>query len=117
MYATVADVEDRNDGIDQDGVAVTSSKAVPGETLIVEEAPLAAADLDGLQEAPASEIVQTQPGGPRLRAMAALRILFGVAWAVDATFKYLPGFNQHFESFLRQGISGRPAWVASWIHD
>lgn len=54
--------------------------------------------------------------GHSRRAIAVVRIAFGVAWGVDATLKWLPGFvHGSFLSTLRDAAMGQPAPVKAWI--
>lgn len=59
------------------------------------------------------ELTTWQPW--RLKAIGGLRILFGIAWAVDAWFKWQPEFIRGFTSYLTGAQEGQPAWVKSWI--
>ena len=49
-----------------------------------------------------------------LRALGVLRIAFGLAWAVDAGFKWLPSFVDNFSSYLSS--EGQPRAVGAWIN-
>lgn len=51
----------------------------------------------------------------RLKGVGVLRILFGLAWAVDAWFKWQPDFIRGFTSYLTGAQEGQPAWVKAWI--
>jgi len=46
---------------------------------------------------------------------AALRISFGLLWAVDAALKWLPGFRDGYLDALREGSRGQPAWLKPWF--
>jgi len=52
----------------------------------------------------------------RLKGIGALRIVFGVVWAIDAWFKWQPDFINNFASYLTGSLDGQPGWVQSWIH-
>lgn len=51
----------------------------------------------------------------RVKGFGILRIIFGVVWAIDATFKWLPGFHSNFEDYLSEGAEGQPRVVRAWI--
>lgn len=52
----------------------------------------------------------------RMRAVALLRVAFGVVWAVDAALKWLPSFAQHtLLDTLEDASAGQPALVRGWI--
>ncbi len=51
----------------------------------------------------------------RLRGLAVLRIGFGVVWAIDAYFKWLPAFHNNLDTYLSDGAEGQPAVVKAWI--
>ena len=44
------------------------------------------------------------------------RIVFGVIWGIDATFKWRPAFRAEYLSLVKQAASGQPAWLAPWFH-
>ena len=44
-----------------------------------------------------------------------LRVLFGVAWAVDASLKWLPGYRATFASTLDAAAKGQPGWLHPWF--
>ncbi len=43
------------------------------------------------------------------------RILFGIVWLVDASFKFQMSFVQSFSSLIAAGGIGQPAWLAGWF--
>lgn len=52
----------------------------------------------------------------RMRIVAALRIAFGVMWAIDAFLKWLPSFGQHtLMAALDEASGGQPPLVRGWI--
>jgi uncharacterized membrane protein YphA (DoxX/SURF4 family) len=51
----------------------------------------------------------------RDQAFGILRILFGIAWAIDAQFKWQPAFQSGFASYLTGALDGQPALVKAWI--
>jgi nitrite reductase (NO-forming) len=59
--------------------------------------------------------IRTRPR--RQRALAAVRIAFGLAWATDASLKWLPGFaNGSFLGTLKGARDGQPGAVKTWIN-
>ncbi|MBO0769694.1 MAG: hypothetical protein J2O48_13505 [Solirubrobacterales bacterium] len=48
------------------------------------------------------------------------RIAFGLAWAVDAAFKWVPAFQHRFISYLTSAEPGQPGlvrgWISGWVH-
>jgi thiosulfate dehydrogenase (quinone) large subunit len=56
----------------------------------------------------------------RGRGLGLVRILFGVAQAIDAAFKWSPGFFGHFTQYLSDAADGQPehikGWIALWAH-
>jgi len=51
----------------------------------------------------------------RQRSVAALRVAFGVVWAVDAGFKWAPSFINKFSDYLTGAKDGQPQLVKGWI--
>ena len=45
----------------------------------------------------------------------ALRVAFGVIWAVDATLKWLPGFKDRYMATIMGIAKGQPAWLRPWF--
>ncbi len=52
----------------------------------------------------------------RAKGIAALRIIFGLVWAVDAWFKWQPDFINQFASYLTGALDGQPVAVQAWIN-
>jgi uncharacterized membrane protein YphA (DoxX/SURF4 family) len=54
------------------------------------------------------------------KAFAALRIVFGGVWLVDAYFKWQPSFFANFTNYLSGNLDNQPAlvrdWIIFWIH-
>ncbi len=50
------------------------------------------------------------------RSFAALRIVFGFVWLIDAYFKWQPAFLDNFTSYLTMGAQDQPALVQAWIN-
>lgn len=51
----------------------------------------------------------------RATTYAAIRISFGLVWAIDAAFKWQPSFISGFSSYLTGALAGQPAPVQVWI--
>jgi uncharacterized membrane protein YphA (DoxX/SURF4 family) len=51
----------------------------------------------------------------RQKALGVLRIVFGIAWAIDAQFKWQPSFQNGFAGYLTSALDGQPSPVKSWI--
>lgn len=51
----------------------------------------------------------------RARAIAFLRIAFGLIWAIDAWLKWQPGFVSSFTDQIKSAQQGQPQGVSSWI--
>ncbi|MGH9121417.1 MAG: multicopper oxidase domain-containing protein, partial [Acidimicrobiales bacterium] len=45
----------------------------------------------------------------------ALRIAFGVIWAIDATLKWLPGFRSNYMPTIKAMADGQPGWLHPWF--
>ncbi|MGC8469496.1 MAG: hypothetical protein ACP5NI_06280 [Acetobacteraceae bacterium] len=54
-------------------------------------------------------------GSWREQAFGILRIVFGLAWAIDAQFKWRPAFQSGFVKYLTGALDGQPALVKRWI--
>ncbi|MBU6323835.1 DoxX family membrane protein, partial [Patescibacteria group bacterium] len=50
------------------------------------------------------------------RSFAVLRIVFGLVWLIDASFKWNPAFLNNFTAYLTEGAQGQSALVQAWIH-
>lgn len=50
------------------------------------------------------------------QSFAILRIVFGLVWLIDASFKWNPSFLNNFTDYLVQGAQGQSALVQAWIH-
>ncbi|HUZ64603.1 MAG TPA: hypothetical protein VMU82_12955, partial [Acetobacteraceae bacterium] len=62
--------------------------------------------------APESRIVASGAAVPwRGQAFGILRIVFGLAWAIDAQFKWQPAFQTGFVKYLTGALDGQPALV------
>ena len=47
--------------------------------------------------------------------MSALRVVFGLIWAVDAVLKWLPGFRAGYMSTIMGIAQGQPGWLKPWF--
>ncbi|MEY2151234.1 multicopper oxidase domain-containing protein [Rhodanobacter sp. 115] len=48
-------------------------------------------------------------------ASAALRVAFGIIWAVGAALTWSPDFAVHYVGYLHNAAHGQPAWLAGWF--
>jgi nitrite reductase (NO-forming) len=48
---------------------------------------------------------------PSVRLVTALRVAFGLVWAIDALLKWLPGFRDGFGTMLDQAAKAQPGWL------
>ena len=66
---------------------------------------------------PATHATALAPSLRRLQAAAVVRILFGCVWAIDATFKFLPGFvhGQTLDDELGKGAEVHTVVIHQWI--
>lgn len=47
---------------------------------------------------------------------AALRVMFGIIWMVNAAFTWMPSFAANYAGYLRNAADGQPAWSAWWFN-
>lgn len=47
--------------------------------------------------------------------VAILRIVFGLIWLIDASFKWRPAFNKNFLNQIISASSGQPNWLKGWF--
>ncbi len=45
----------------------------------------------------------------------ALRVAFGVIWAIDAALKWTSGFRQGYLGYLTSAAKGQPGWLHPWF--
>ena len=45
----------------------------------------------------------------------ALRVAFGVIWAIDAALKWLPGFRSGYMETIMGQAKGEPGWLHPWF--
>lgn len=50
------------------------------------------------------------------KRFATVRLLFGLLWAFDASWKWTPFFLHHAVSYLVASEAGQPAWMVAYIH-
>ncbi|MDE1925019.1 MAG: DoxX family membrane protein [Patescibacteria group bacterium] len=50
------------------------------------------------------------------KSFAVLRIVFGMVWLIDASFKWNPAFISNFTNYVTQGAQNQPALVQAWIN-
>lgn len=43
------------------------------------------------------------------------RIVFGIFWLIDGTFKFQPGFVNSFSGMIAGAAGGQPSWLAGWF--
>jgi thiosulfate dehydrogenase [quinone] large subunit len=67
----------------------------------------------GDQEASTSARVSARPAS---QGALAVRLLFGITWAIDAVLKWLPGYRHTFLSQLKEAAQGQPSWLHWWFH-
>jgi thiosulfate dehydrogenase [quinone] large subunit len=48
--------------------------------------------------------------------VAIFRILFGLIWAIDASFKWLPAFRNGFLDQINTAAQGQPSWLNFWFN-
>jgi len=48
-------------------------------------------------------------------ATAALRVAFGIIWAVGAALTWSPDFAIHYVGYLHNAAHGQPGWLAGWF--
>jgi nitrite reductase (NO-forming) len=49
-------------------------------------------------------------------AAGAIRTAFGLAWALDAYFKWQPAFFNNYLSYITSIIDGQPSWLLPWFN-
>ena len=49
------------------------------------------------------------------KSFAILRIIFGVVWFIDASFKWNPEFLNNFTDYILEGLGNQPPLVQAWI--
>ena len=50
------------------------------------------------------------------QAASLVRVIFGVIWLVDASFKWLPAFRAHYIDLITRAAEGQPGWLQPWFH-
>jgi len=46
----------------------------------------------------------------------ALRVAFGIIWAIDAGLKWAPGFRSGYSDTITQAAKGQPGWLHPWFN-
>ncbi len=64
-----------------------------------------------MAQTPSQMAVRPMPAWPK----DALRIAFGLIWAIDAALKWLPGFRSGYMSLLMFEARGQPSWLRPWF--
>lgn len=49
-------------------------------------------------------------------ATTALRVAFGIIWALGAALTWSPDFALHYVGYLHNAAQGQPGWSAGWFH-
>ncbi|SIM30532.1 DoxX family protein [Cuniculiplasma divulgatum] len=44
-----------------------------------------------------------------------IRMVFGLVWAIDASFKFQPSFINSFPSLIASAAAGQPSWLSGWF--
>jgi thiosulfate dehydrogenase (quinone) large subunit len=50
-----------------------------------------------------------------VKGVAVVRVLFGLAWVIDASLKWSPTFRAYFVSYISSEADGQPQLVRDWI--
>jgi hypothetical protein len=63
-------------------------------------------------------IWKPQDSGPGFTCTSgsAIRITFGVIFAIDAYLKWLPSFTSSFQGQVTGAAQGQPGWLMPWFH-
>jgi uncharacterized membrane protein YphA (DoxX/SURF4 family) len=48
--------------------------------------------------------------------VAVLRIIFGLMWAINASFKWQPAFRDGFLDQIKSAGDGQPSWLHGWFN-
>jgi uncharacterized membrane protein YphA (DoxX/SURF4 family) len=52
----------------------------------------------------------------KAKAIAWMRIAFGLVWCIDANFKWQPAFADNFIGYIKETLDGQPAIIQSWLN-
>lgn len=63
----------------------------------------------------AEELTSHRLGAGSALASAALRVAFGIIWAVNAAFVWTASFATNYLGYLHNAADGQPAWSAFWF--
>lgn len=58
----------------------------------------------------------TKPNKKLSNHVAVLRIVFGVIWAINATFKWRPAFSSGFLDQITSVAQNQPKWLSPWFN-
>lgn len=50
-----------------------------------------------------------------VRRYCAVRVGFGLIWAIDAALKWMPGFRGTYPSMIKEAAQGQPGWLSGWF--
>ena len=62
-----------------------------------------------------ADTVVTTGRSPSLWPKDALRVSFGIIWAIDAALKWLPGFRAGYMDTIMGMAQGQPGWLKPWF--
>src|SRR5512141_2445629 len=48
-------------------------------------------------------------------ASSAVRVIFGIIWAIDAWLKWQPAFAEHYVGYLQNAAAAQPDWLQPWF--
>jgi uncharacterized membrane protein YphA (DoxX/SURF4 family) len=52
----------------------------------------------------------------RVALKSMIRVVFGVVWLIDGSFKFQPGITDTFTQLIQQAGAGQPAWLLPWFN-
>jgi len=61
-------------------------------------------------------IKTSQNSTRKAKAIALMRIAFGLVWCIDAYFKWQPAFADNFIGYIKETLDGQPAIIQSWLN-
>ncbi|MEJ2686522.1 MAG: hypothetical protein P8124_04800 [Gammaproteobacteria bacterium] len=75
-----------------------------------------AAPIDSQDTSPpgGADVAPSAHPGSALDRFTIGRILFGLLWAFDASWKWHPYFFSHFASYISHAEAGQPAWIMAY---
>lgn len=63
-----------------------------------------------------SSLPAEEQEGWGLAAVAAVRAVFGIVWAIDAALTWRGAFATNYVGYLQNAAHGQPAWLAPWFN-